>query len=278
MLNTIASSFKKFRKIKVSDREILDRLNVPIALISMVVPQLVSWKKPGSGTMKLNVDGGSNGNPGAAGGGGPIRDSRGRLIAGFAHFYGVATNTLAESRALRDELAMCKERGWVDFVVESYSMLMVKWAQDGDALYVPAQILNKKWLECIFQRGMFPSLITVRNKAVEAKQEVGPGEDRQSLLKSSTRNCPNAYFSRECSPVWSLLGTKQLKPSKKSGLEKIVRFSASELLYCIGTGSTASKCRHIQGKEEVEKRVSPNYVFEFGVKGALASSPNQAQR
>lgn len=42
--------------------------------------------------------------------------------------YGVATNTLAESRALRDGLAMCKEHGWLDFVVESDSTLIVKQA------------------------------------------------------------------------------------------------------------------------------------------------------
>ncbi|CAI9772542.1 unnamed protein product [Fraxinus pennsylvanica] len=93
--------------------------------------KLVSWKRPRSGTMKLNVDGGSNGNLGAARGGRLIRDISDRLIASFAHFYGVAINTLAESCTLRDGLAMCKEQGWVDFVVESDSMLMVKWAQDG---------------------------------------------------------------------------------------------------------------------------------------------------
>lgn len=80
MLSTIASSFKMFCKIKVPDKEILERLSVPIAPISVVVPQLVSWKRPGNGTLKLNVDRGSNENLGASGGGGLIRDSRCRLI------------------------------------------------------------------------------------------------------------------------------------------------------------------------------------------------------
>ncbi|CAA2960996.1 ribonuclease h [Olea europaea subsp. europaea] len=78
----------------------------------MVVPQLVSWKRPGSGTMKLNVDGGSNGNSDALGGGGLIQDSRGKLIFGFVHYYGVATNIVVEFHILKNGLAMCKEQGF----------------------------------------------------------------------------------------------------------------------------------------------------------------------
>ncbi|XP_022848840.1 uncharacterized protein LOC111371165 [Olea europaea var. sylvestris] len=101
------------------DNEILEILGVPIAPISMAAPQLVSWKRPGSGT---------------SGGSDLIRDSRGKLISDFAHYHGVATNTFAESCALRDRLAMCKERGWEDFVVESDSTLMVKWAHEGKCI------------------------------------------------------------------------------------------------------------------------------------------------
>lgn len=134
MVITIASSLKMFRQIKMYDNEILEILGVPIAPISMAAPQLVSWKRPGSGTVKLNVDGGSNGNPGTSGGSDLIRDGRGKLISDFAHYHGVATNTFAESCALRDRLAMCKERGWEDFVVESDSTLMVKWAHEGKCI------------------------------------------------------------------------------------------------------------------------------------------------
>lgn len=43
----------------------------------------------------------------------------------------MTTKTMAESRALRDGLALYKEWGFLDLVVESDSTLMVKWAQDG---------------------------------------------------------------------------------------------------------------------------------------------------
>lgn len=48
------------------------------------------------GCMKLNVDGGSCGNLGRSGGGGIIWDDRGKVITGFAHFYGHVMNNVAE--------------------------------------------------------------------------------------------------------------------------------------------------------------------------------------
>lgn len=43
----------------------------------------VIWQKPAAQWVKLNVDGASKGNPGPAGIGGIIRDSRSNLIKGF---------------------------------------------------------------------------------------------------------------------------------------------------------------------------------------------------
>lgn len=44
---------------------------------------MVAWRKPPKQVLKLNVDGAARGNPGHAGGGGLIRDSKGQFVAGF---------------------------------------------------------------------------------------------------------------------------------------------------------------------------------------------------
>ncbi|XP_042944792.1 uncharacterized protein LOC122278673 [Carya illinoinensis] len=62
---------------------------------------------------------------GDAGGGGIIRDYSGSCIAGFAHHYGVATNTVAECCALLDGLRICKNLGLQNVVVESDSKIVL---------------------------------------------------------------------------------------------------------------------------------------------------------
>lgn len=50
--------------------------------------------------MKLNVDRAAKGNPGHAGGGGIILDSKGQFKAGYSRYYGITRNMVAEVRAL----------------------------------------------------------------------------------------------------------------------------------------------------------------------------------
>ncbi|XP_040998162.1 uncharacterized protein LOC121244203 [Juglans microcarpa x Juglans regia] len=67
-----------------------------------------NWQQWSKSRRGCNVDGSSFGNPGAAGGG-IIRDSAGRALAGFAQHNGVSSNTVAEGRALLDGLRLAQQ-------------------------------------------------------------------------------------------------------------------------------------------------------------------------
>lgn len=92
--------------------------------------KIVSWCKPWEGWVKLNVDGACRGNPGSCGGGGVIRDDKGRFLAAFSTKFGFGTNNEAELRALNCGLVLCKELGFQNIVIESDSMLVVNWLRE----------------------------------------------------------------------------------------------------------------------------------------------------
>ncbi|XP_042962616.1 uncharacterized protein LOC122296885 [Carya illinoinensis] len=77
--------------------------------------------------MKLNVDGGACDNLKESSGGGIIRDSNDSVIAGFAHPYGYATNTIAEFKALLDGLWLFERLRLRDVLVESDSLAVMNW-------------------------------------------------------------------------------------------------------------------------------------------------------
>ncbi|KAJ8767189.1 hypothetical protein K2173_013586 [Erythroxylum novogranatense] len=61
----------------------------------------ISWLPPSNGWIALNTDGASKGNPGVAGAGGVIRDTKGRWLDGFVQNIGVATSFVAELWAIK---------------------------------------------------------------------------------------------------------------------------------------------------------------------------------
>lgn len=74
------------------------------------IVKLVRWIPPDQGLV-LNVDGASKGNPGPCGGGGCIRDSRGKLVLAFSFFYGVGSCLVAETWAMCDGIRLANEHG-----------------------------------------------------------------------------------------------------------------------------------------------------------------------
>lgn len=76
--------------------------------------------------MRLNTDGASRGNPGEAGGGGILRDSRGRVLIAFSFDFGVGTNMLAELRALMIGIRICKKINIIPTVIEMDSNVIVE--------------------------------------------------------------------------------------------------------------------------------------------------------
>jgi len=72
------------------------------------------------------IDGGSRGNPGPAGFGVRIEDGRGALVAELKDAVGVATNNVAEYRALLAALTYLVAHGYRGARIRSDSELLVK--------------------------------------------------------------------------------------------------------------------------------------------------------
>lgn len=77
------------------------------------------WTPPEFGTLKINVDGSSLGNPGNAGFEGVICDHLGRWVLGFNGSIGVGTNILVELQAFYHGLCLSWQQGWRSVVFES---------------------------------------------------------------------------------------------------------------------------------------------------------------
>jgi ribonuclease HI len=79
-----------------------------------------------SGPLALYIDGASRGNPGPAGIGIVVKDSRGRVVAEISEFIGRATNNVAEYRALIRALEEAGSLGGRQIIVRSDSELLVR--------------------------------------------------------------------------------------------------------------------------------------------------------
>ena len=79
-----------------------------------------------SGRIVAYIDGGARGNPGPAGFGVRVEEAGGALIEEFAESIGVATNTVAEYRALLAALEWAKRHGHDQLHVRSDSLLLVQ--------------------------------------------------------------------------------------------------------------------------------------------------------
>jgi probable phosphoglycerate mutase len=78
------------------------------------------------GRVVAYIDGGARGNPGPAGFGVRIEDASGTLIEEFAESIGVATNNVAEYRALVAALEWATRHGHDQLHVRSDSLLLVQ--------------------------------------------------------------------------------------------------------------------------------------------------------
>ncbi len=76
--------------------------------------------------MTVHADGAARGNPGPAGIGAVIRGSRGRVLAEVAEGIGVATNNVAEYRAVLEGLRRARDLGATQVNVRSDSRLLVE--------------------------------------------------------------------------------------------------------------------------------------------------------
>ncbi|WP_428074207.1 ribonuclease HI family protein [Candidatus Avelusimicrobium luingense] len=76
--------------------------------------------------VKINIDGGSRGNPGPGASAYVICDLNGKILAQEGHFMAHCTNNQAEYTALKLALIKSKELGATELFIESDSLLLVK--------------------------------------------------------------------------------------------------------------------------------------------------------
>jgi ribonuclease HI len=82
--------------------------------------------KPASAAYRVNIDGGSRGNPGPASYGVVIRDGRGKVVAKIKKYIGRMTNNVAEYYGLIAALDFAQSHGIRALRIESDSELLVK--------------------------------------------------------------------------------------------------------------------------------------------------------
>ena len=82
--------------------------------------------KPGNLSVKINIDGGSRGNPGPGAAAYVICDTNGQILAQEGYFISHCTNNQAEYTALKLALVKAGELGATELFIESDSLLLVK--------------------------------------------------------------------------------------------------------------------------------------------------------
>lgn len=76
--------------------------------------------------VKINIDGGSRGNPGPGASAYVIRNMQGKILSQEGHFIPRCTNNQAEYTALKLALIKCGELGATELFIEGDSLLLVK--------------------------------------------------------------------------------------------------------------------------------------------------------
>ncbi len=77
-------------------------------------------------SISIYIDGASRGNPGEAGAGAILKDSRGKTLKKISRYLGVATNNVAEYQALLLGLKEAKKLGAKQLGIYSDSELLIK--------------------------------------------------------------------------------------------------------------------------------------------------------
>src|SRR2546427_4955350 len=85
--------------------------------------------KPAAAAHRINIDGGSRGNPGPAAYGVIIRDGRGEIVAKLKKYIGRATNNVAEYYGLIAALDYAQQHAIRALRIESDSELLVRQMQ-----------------------------------------------------------------------------------------------------------------------------------------------------
>jgi len=164
--------------------------------------------------VKINIDGGSRGNPGPGASAYVICDMQGKILAQEGHFMAHCTNNQAEYTALKLALIKSKELGATELFIESDSLLLVKQFLGEYKIKNPDLAARMQ----VIRRLAAPLTIHIKhvlrefnkapdalaNKAMDAKQSLGFNpivhlpEDNEILAVPPTQNTVNGV---EVKPV-----------------------------------------------------------------------------
>ncbi|XP_042515225.1 uncharacterized protein LOC122089557 [Macadamia integrifolia] len=100
------------------DSERCLKLNIEVPRRKTKGDQEIFWLPPMDGWWKLNCDGSSLGNPGNAGAGGIIRNSKCQIVAIYSSYLGIASNFYAEFQALIEGIERARELNCASLWIE----------------------------------------------------------------------------------------------------------------------------------------------------------------
>ena len=180
--------------------------------------------------VKINIDGGSRGNPGPGASAYVICDMKGKVLSQEGYFMAHCTNNQAEYTALKLALIKCGELGATELFIEGDSLLLVK--QFTGEYKIKNPDLQSRM--AVIRRLAEPFTIHIKhvlrefnqapdalaNKAMDLKQSVGfnpikhlPADDEILGTPASKNNVVNGV---EVTPVVRKVAAKTVaKPAQK---------------------------------------------------------------
>lgn len=179
--------------------------------------------------VKINIDGGSRGNPGPGASAYVICDLNGKILSQEGHFMPHCTNNQAEYTALKLALIKSAELGAKELFIESDSLLLVKQYLGEYKIKHPDLAARMQ----IIRRLAAPFTIHIKhvlrhlnkapdalaNKAMDAKQSLGfnpiqhlPADDEIAAPQTQKDNTVNGV---EVTPV-----KREAAPAKKAAVKK----------------------------------------------------------
>lgn len=139
-------------------------------------------KPPNDGWVKLNFDGASRGNPGIAGIGCCIHNSKGEEIFALAYPLGICSNNEAELRALQEGIKLCKILKAGKINIEGDSAIIINALRKGN---MPNWKLNVVLTNILNDIQSFEEVIfnhVYREGNSRADQLANKGADGNSLI------------------------------------------------------------------------------------------------
>lgn len=174
--------------------------------------------------VKINIDGGSRGNPGPGASAYVICDMHGKVLSQEGYFMPHCTNNQAEYTALKLALIKCKELGATELFIEGDSLLLVKqftgeYKIKNPDLQARMQVIRQlaKGFTIHIKhvlREFNKAPDALANKAMDEKQSVGFNPiqhlpEDEEILKTGTDNLVNGV------PVIPVVREKTSKKSTK---------------------------------------------------------------